>query len=261
MVISMAYSFSRIKRQDLPVRNTERFTTEIQDDAGLRRTALSCLICLVLVFIFFGATGNLAYANSVTVDNVQLQVSGATVNVRSGPGASYERVGQVHQGDLLQATAKSNDWYKINFHGKTGWVAGWLVQAYQPSTDNQPSAEASRGLVTGVVSVAERFLGSPYRYGGSGPYGFDCSGFTRYVFSLLGVNLPHTADGQAQLGERVTSLSPGDLVFFGYNGYMSHVGIYIGNNSFINAANYGTGVTISSLSDFSPRYEEARRII
>jgi cell wall-associated NlpC family hydrolase len=261
MVISMAYSFSRIKRQDLPVRNTERFTTEIQDDAGLRRTALSCLICLVLVFIFFGATGNLAYADNVTVGNVQLQVSGDTVNVRSGPGASNERIGQVHQGDILQAKAKSDDnWYRIDFHGETGWIAGWLVQVSRLSADDQPSADASRGLVTGIVSTAERFLGRPYCYGASGPYSFDCSGYTRYVFSLFGINLPHTANGQAQVGERVTSLSPGDLVFFGSNGYMDHVGIYIGNNSFINAENYGSGVTISPLSDFSPRYAEARRI-
>jgi cell wall-associated NlpC family hydrolase len=116
-------------------------------------------------------------------------------------------------------------------------------------------------LAPGIISVAERFLGSPYRYGASGPYSFDCSGYTRYVFSLLGINLPHTANGQAQVGERVTSLSPGDLVFFGSNGYMDHVGIYIGNNSFISAANYWSGVTVSSLSDFRPRYAEARRII
>jgi cell wall-associated NlpC family hydrolase len=256
MVISMAYSFSRIKRQDLPVRNTERFTTEIQDGAGLRRTTLSCLICLVLVFIFFGATGNLAYADNVTVDHMQLQVLGDTVNVRSGPGTSNQKVGQVHLGEIVQAKAKSDDnWYQIDFHGETGWIAGWLVQVYQPSAD------ASRGLVPGIISVAERFLGSPYRYGASGPYSFDCSGYTRYVFSLLGINLPHTANGQAQVGERVTSLSPGDLVFFGSNGYMDHVGIYIGNNSFISAANYWSGVTVSSLSDFRPRYAEARRII
>ncbi len=219
-------------------------------------------MCLVLAVIFFGATGNLAYANNVTVGNVQLQVSGDTVNVRSGPDTSSERIGQVYQGDILQAKAKSDgNWYQIDFHGETGWIAGWLVQVYRPSADNQPSVAASRGLVPGIISAAERFLGRPYRYGASGPYSFDCSGYTRYVFSLFGINLPHTANGQAQVGERVTSLSPGDLVFFGSNGYIDHVGIYIGNNSFINAENYWSGVTVSSLSDFRPRYVEARRII
>jgi cell wall-associated NlpC family hydrolase len=234
--------------------------------------ALSFCLCLVLGCIFFSATGNLAYADNVTVSggqqtaasveqalyacNVQLWVASDTVNVRSGPGTSNQKVGQVHLGEIVQAKAKSDDnWYQIDFHGETGWIAGWLVQVYQPSAD------ASRGLVPGIISVAERFLGSPYRYGASGPYSFDCSGYTRYVFSLLGINLPHTANGQAQVGERVTSLSPGDLVFFGSNGYMDHVGIYIGNNSFISAANYWSGVTVSSLSDFRPRYAEARRII
>jgi cell wall-associated NlpC family hydrolase len=239
----------------------------------IRYTALSFCLSLILGCIFFGATANFAYANSVTVSggqqatasvgqaanggNIQISVASDTLNVRSGPGTGYEPIGQLHLGATVQAKTHSDgNWYQINFHGKTGWVAGWLVQVYQP-----PSVDASRGLVSGIASIAERFLGRPYHYGGSGPYSFDCSGFTRYVFSQIGIQLPHTANGQAQLGVRVASPSPGDLVFFGSKGYMTHVGIYIGNNSFINAANYGSGVTISSLSDFSPRYAEARRII
>ena len=229
-------------------------------------TLLFCL-CLVLGVIFFGATANLAYADNVTVGgasvqqavyagNVQLWVAYDTVNVRSGPGTSNQKIGQVHLGEIVQAEAKSDDnWYQIDFHGETGWVAGWLVQVYQPPAD------ASRGLVPGIISAAERFLGRPYRYGASGPYSFDCSGFTRYVFSLLGVNLPRDANDQAHVGVKVSTPAPGDLVFFGSNGYMEHVGIYIGNNSFISAANYWSGVTVSSLGDFRPRYAEARRVI
>jgi cell wall-associated NlpC family hydrolase len=262
MVIWMAYAFFRIKGQDFPVRNTERFTAEIQDGAGLRRTALSYLLCLALVAIFFGSTGNLAYADNVTVNHVQLKVLGNTLNVRSGPSTGGERIGQVHCGDILQAEAQSdNDWYKIDFHGESGWVAGWLVQDCQSSGNGQASAEASRGMVPGIISAAERLLGSPYRYGADGPYSFDCSGYTRYIFSLLGISLPHTASGQAQMGERVATPSPGDLVFFGGNGYIDHVGIYIGNNCFVSAANYRSGVTVSSINDFRPRYVEARRII
>jgi cell wall-associated NlpC family hydrolase len=252
----MACSFSHKKRQDSPVRNREYFTTEIQGGARLQRSALYCFICLTLSFIIFGATSNFAYADNVTVSSVQLQVLSATVNVRSGPSTGSQRIGQVHQGDIVQAKTKNADnWYQIAFHGETGWVAGWLVQVYQPS------AGASRGFAPNIISSAERFLGRPYHFGASGPDSFDCSGFTRYVFSLLGINLPRTANDQARVGVRVSSLAPGDLVFFGNNGYMDHVGIYIGNNSFISAANYRTGVTVSSLSDFRPRYAEARRVI
>jgi len=226
--------------------------------------ALTFCLCLVLAFIIFGLTGNLAYADNVTVSggqqtaasSVQLLVARDTVNVRSGSSMDCQKIGQVHLGDIVQATAKSADnWYQIDYHGETGWIAGWLVEVKQPSED------ASRGLMTGVIGAAERYLGSPYSYGASGPYSFDCSGFTRYVFSLLGIDLPRTASDQAGVGVRVAVPAPGDLVFFGTHGYIDHVGIYIGNNSFISAANYYSGVTISSLSDFSPRYAEARRII
>jgi cell wall-associated NlpC family hydrolase len=220
------------------------------------RVLKSCL-CLLLTFFIFALAGNLAYADSVTVGgNVQLRVARDVVNVRSAPATSGQKIGQVRLGEILQAQAKSDDnWYQIDFHGKKGWVAGWLVQICQPST------EASRGLMSGIIGVAERFLGRPYRFGASGPDSFDCSGFTRYVFSLIGINLPRTASGQAGIGVMVPAPAPGDLVFFGSRGYIEHVGIYIGNNSFISAANYWSGVTISSLNDFRPRYVEARRIL
>ena len=258
----MAFDYGK-NRQGLTVRNAAQ---------ALVPAVLSFLLCLVFACFIFTMTGNFAYADSVTgsggqgaaasventvyAGNVQLQVLHNTVNVRTGPGTSYQVIGQLHLGDSIQAEVKSdNNWYQIDFQGETGWIAGWLVWPFQTTAD------ASRGLAPGVISAAERFLGRPYCYGASGPYSFDCSGFTRYVFALFGIHLPRVADAQAQLGERVASPAPGDLVFFGSGGYMDHVGIYIGNNSFISAANYWSGVTISSLSDFWPRYVEARRIV
>ncbi|MDI6617480.1 MAG: NlpC/P60 family protein [Clostridiales bacterium] len=98
-----------------------------------------------------------------------------------------------------------------------------------------------------IVEYAAGFLGTPYVRGGSTPAGFDCSGFTKYVFSHFGVNLNRRAADQASQGSAVSSdnLQPGDLVFFGNPAY--HVGIYVGNGLFIHSPQTGDVVKIASL--------------
>jgi cell wall-associated NlpC family hydrolase len=99
----------------------------------------------------------------------------------------------------------------------------------------------------GVVAIAMRYLGVPYVWGGASPAGFDCSGFTMYVYAQVGVSLPHNAAAQYGYGTPVSrsQLAPGDLVFFDGLG---HVGIYVGGGSFIHAPHTGDVVKISSLS-------------
>lgn len=109
-----------------------------------------------------------------------------------------------------------------------------------------------------------QYLGTPYVWGGTTPSGFDCSGFTRYVYKQLGYTLSRTAGQQLGNGYAVSSLQPGDLVFFD-NTYAtsaaaSHVGIYIGNNQFVHAASGGVKVTSLSDSYYASRYIGARRI-
>ena len=109
------------------------------------------------------------------------------------------------------------------------------------------------------------YLGVPYVFGGTSPYGFDCSGYVQYVFANAGVSLPRTADVQFEVGTPVSTaeLVPGDLVFFSTYTYgASHVGIYVGDGNFIHASS-SQGVTISSLSQayYSSRYIGARRIL
>ena len=129
--------------------------------------------------------------------------------------------------------------------------------SYNPSYNSSSSSS--------IVSVAQQYLGVPYVWGGTSPSGFDCSGFTQYVFKKCGYSINRTAAAQYKNGSYVSysNLQAGDLVYF-TNTYstsgISHVGIYIGGGQFIHAAS--GGVKISSLSEkyYSTRYYGARRI-
>jgi cell wall-associated NlpC family hydrolase len=109
----------------------------------------------------------------------------------------------------------------------------------------------------GVVGIAMRYLGTPYVWGGASPSGFDCSGFTMYVYAQVGVSLPHSSYAQYGMGVPVSQsdLQPGDLVFF-YG--LGHVGIYIGGGQYIHAPHTGDVVKISSIGS---GYVGARRIL
>ena len=111
-----------------------------------------------------------------------------------------------------------------------------------------------------AVRIAAQELGTPYRYGGMSPYGFDCSGLVAYVYGKLGVRLPHNAAAQYGYGRPVDRghLRPGDLVFF--HG-LGHVGLYIGRGRIIHAPQSGERVEIQSLAARSGSVEGARRLV
>ena len=121
------------------------------------------------------------------------------------------------------------------------------------------------GLVRSLISTAFEYMGVPYVFGGTSPWGFDCSGFTQYVFRKIGVEIPRTADVQYYNFPKVASsdLQPGDLVFFEtYEPGPSHCGIYIGGGEMIQAGS-STGVTVSSVFGgyWGARYIGAARVL
>ena len=127
------------------------------------------------------------------------------------------------------------------------------------------AAEMDRGTKpvgrSRVVEIAFRYLGTPYRWAGASPAGFDCSGFVMYVYSRVGIRLPHSSWMLWGVGKPVArkDLRPGDIVFF--NG-RSHVGIYIGQGRFIHSPHTGDVVRVTRLSEswYGRTYDGARRV-
>lgn len=144
--------------------------------------------------------------------------------------------------------------------GEATWKALGLPATQVVSRGGRENVTVSR-----ILATAKRYQGVPYVFGGTTPRGFDCSGFTQYVFGLNGISIPRTADVQFQVGIPVTKskLQPGDLVFFStYLPGPSHSGIYLGDGMFINASS-SRGVSIARMDNsyWGPRYVGARRVL
>ena len=147
-------------------------------------------------------------------------------------------------------------------------VNGLIGPATYAALLGRDMPDISRGanyIARRIISSAMDYMGVPYIFGGTTPYGFDCSGYVQYVFANAGISLPRTADVQYEQGTPISTaeLVPGDLVFFTTYTYgASHVGIYVGDGNFIHASS-SRGVTISSLSEayYSSHYIGARRIL
>ena len=123
------------------------------------------------------------------------------------------------------------------------------------TTDQKPSISPEKAIEspgTQALDVARKMLGTPYRYGGTDPRGFDCSGLVRYVFNQSGVKLPRTSREMFRASQKINpqNIEPGDLVFFALSANkISHVGIYAGQSLFIHSPSSGKGVSYASMAN------------
>lgn len=207
-------------------------------------------------------------------------------NLREKASKDSSTVKSISKNTAVTVVGTEGTWSKVEVDGKTGYILSELLSSdkVKESTNNttkDKNTTSTKNNVTNrgeevdrsqstnsgnVVSYASSFLGTRYILGGASPSGFDCSGFTMYVYGKYGANLAHSARAQASVGTAVdrANLEPGDLVLFkGATGNsIGHVGIYIGGNNFIHASNPSDGVKITSMSTsyYKSRYVTSRRV-
>lgn len=218
-------------------------------------------------------------------------VSTDSLKVRKEASTSSEVIDSLKKNDQVSIIEELDGWYKIKLSDKEGYVSSKYIsdkkvaettsrgsstsrteqvtqveseqQVEQPTT---PQATTVSGEA--VVEYAKQYLGYKYVSGGTSPStGFDCSGFTQYVYKHFGITINRVSKDQNKNGVAVakSNLQPGDLLIFNgeSNKSIGHVGIYIGSGSFIHASNPKGGVKIDSISSsyYSVRYVGARRVI
>ena len=210
-----------------------------------------------------------------------MYVNASTVNVRKEPNTSSEIVTNATMNTEVVVQSEEGGWSKVTVNGRDGYIATNLLSATRQTTSRSSTTRRSTtstqtqdttasttssasGSGAAVVAKAKSYIGYKYVYGGSSPStGFDCSGFTSYIYKQFGVSLNRTAAGQYSNGTAVSraNLQPGDLVMFGKSG-INHVGIYIGGGMIVHAENKTTGVTTDTIISgyYNNNYVGARRI-
>ncbi len=186
-------------------------------------------------------------------------------NLRSKPSVNSKSKKLLDYGDKVTVLYTSGKWYGVRtLCDKYGYIRKDLLSVRKGVVSR--SSDREDDLRRRVVAYAKKFLGCRYSYSGASPSGFDCRGFTHYVYKHFGITLSlGNANDQSKQGRYVSkrNLKPGDLIFFGYNGYVNHASLYIGNNKIIHASTYSTGVIISDLDlgYYNSTYIKAKRVI
>lgn len=216
-----------------------------------------------------------------------LFVNTTTINLRKEANTTSEIVTQLPVNTAVDVLEEANGWSKVKVSGKEGYILSSLLSTTKQETSRSSTVRTATeetkkeekktettttqktetpvsGDNSSVVTYAKQFIGTQYVYGGMSPSGFDCSGFTSYIYKQYGVSLNRTAAGQYSNGVSInrSDLQPGDLVMFGKSG-INHVGIYIGGGQIVHAANSSRGVTTDTINSgyYNNNYVGARRVI
>lgn len=256
--------------QAISVAATTGSSLRVRSDASTDASILSTLDKGVAVAVLddsisgwykinYGGTVGYVSADYVSIDQDNIftsygSVNGDGVNVRSSASTDGSVLATVDKGTIVTVNGFENGWYDVTCEYGT---EGYIRSDFLDLTANDSSSSSSD-----IVAAAKQYLGTRYVYGGSSPSGFDCSGFTMYIYEKFGYSLPHSATSQWQsgLGTKIwgiNALQAGDLVFFcdpsRSNGKAcSHAGIYIGNGQFIHSSSSSSGGVI--ISDLTSGY-------
>ena len=217
-----------------------------------------------------------------------------SVNFRKQPNTNGDVISKLSKNKEIVILEETNGWKKIEVDDNIGYVSAEYVSdkkvevtsrssTYRTAKKTKTTSKATLSKSTTtysieessnvpanpngneIVAFAKQFVGYKYVYGGCTPSGFDCSGFTQYVYKNFGYSLSRSSSAQASNGVGVSksSLQPGDIICFSGSSSskkVTHVGLYIGNGKFVHAANARKGVIISNVDGDGFYYVCARRI-
>lgn len=251
---------------------------------------LLCIVTAVLTVTpaaalsssFSPVTASVALPSLSSTQKVQQPTASQKVSkVRILPNSGSVIIGCLENNTKLTVLGEEGDFYRIDCYDMQGYIAKWQVRnengtyyvncledSGETTALTSYGAAAALELSGTLRTLALQYLGVPYVIGGVSPRGFDCSGFTQYIFGSQGISLKRTVAQQLQSGVIVAkeNLQCGDLVFFknttASQSLFSHVGIYIGNNQIVHASD-SQGITISDLSlpYYTEHYLCARRVV
>lgn len=221
------------------------------------------LSLLVATFAF----GMTLYADPIEETYAKVKDEGAVLI--DAPSSESTEIRVLDKDEVIRIGNQIDNYTEVILaYGKVAYIeAGHIQDLSEPEPAPTPKpapVKVNKGQE--VVNFALKYVGNPYRYGGTSlTNGTDCSGFTSQVYKNFGVNIQRTSGGQySSNGTRVkkSELKPGDLVFFGYNGKVNHVAIYMGDNKIVHAGSARTGIYVSPLEQrgMAP-YIGAKRII
>ncbi|WP_409294652.1 C40 family peptidase [Peribacillus sp. SCS-26] len=199
---------------------------------------------------------------STKVTTKYVNVSSGTLNVRKSPSTKPNAtvVAKLPKNTAVTVYSESRGWAKVKVKasGKTGYASSKFLAAKKTAAP-APSANYRAK----AISVAKSELGTPYRWGGMTPSGFDCSGLIKYSFGKAGKVLPRTAAEMYTKGSKVSSPATGDLMFFAPNkaSRPTHVSIYVGGGNMLHAqSSYGVSYSKTSNTYWKPKFIGAKRI-